>query len=433
MKKQVLVMLAALFAALVILPVGAYAADAYAILYEDGTLVFQNGAASDGRPVKATYEVDLTAAYDYAPWYNERESIRVASFADKVSPTSTTHWFYHCQNLQRMDNVSNLDTANVTDMSHMFYGCSDLTAVDLSGWNTASVTNMNWMFWGCSGLTALDFSSCDTANVTGMTGMFCRCSGLTALNLSRFDTSKVTDMSYMFGNCSALTILDLSCFDTANVTLMYHTFEGCSGLTALDLSGWNTANVRNMNWMFQGCSGLTALDLSSFDTAKVTNMASMFSGCSALKTIYASDKFTVESVWESDKMFFQCGSLVGGKGLKFNANYMDKKYARIDNPPDAFGYFTYKAALVDYKITAAVTENGNLSVTLSNPGAATLAVSYFDANGKFIIAQLQDVPANAGTVALALSADAKTARVMLLDNALCPLCAAYGADVGGAA
>ena len=113
MKKQVLVMLAALFAALVILPVGAYAADAYAILYEDGTLVFQNGDASDERPVKATYEVDLNAVYtqeSLAPWHEERESVLVADFADKISPTSTARWFYECSNLRRIDNIRNLDT-----------------------------------------------------------------------------------------------------------------------------------------------------------------------------------------------------------------------------------------------------------------------------------------------------------------------------------
>ena len=66
---------------------------------------------------------------------------------------------------------------------------------------------------------------------------------------------------------------------------------------------------------------------------------------------------------------------------------------------------------------------------LTNHGAATLAVSYFDANGKFVSVALQDVSANAGTVALALSAGAKTARVVLLDGDSRPLCKAYPATI----
>ena len=157
----------------------------------------------------------------------------------------------------------------------------------------------------------------------------------------------------------------------------------------------------------------------------------MFGDCSNLKTIYVSDKFTVAS--GSDDIFYDCTSLVGGNGTKYDESYIDTEYARIDNPPDAPGYFTYKAAPVSYKITAAVIKNGKLSVTFSNPAAATVAVPYFDANGKFMSVQLQNIPANAGTVAFAPSADAKTARVMLLDGGFRPLCAAYAADVGGVA
>ena len=131
-------------------------------------------------------------------------------------------------------------------------------------------------------------------------------------------------------------------------------------------------------------------------------------------------------------MFRDCSALVGGNGTKYDESHTDKEYARIDTPSTP-GYFTYKAAPVSYKITAAATENVKLSVKFSNPDAATLAVSYFDASGKFVSAQLREAQADAGTVALELSAGARTARVMLLDGVFRPLCAAFAADVGGAA
>lgn len=399
MKKQVLVTLAALLALAGLLTAFAFAAsdaaelgaagNVYAILYEDGELVFQYGAApKSGGAVKATYPLDLTEAYktDYdeekqevvctTPWYGERESVLVADFADKISPVSTAYWFDDCYNLERVDNVGNLDAANVTDMQSMFSRCRRLAELDLSSFDTANVTNMSYMF-----------SDCDK---------------LTTLNVSRFNTANVTNMGHMFAYCESLTELDLSSFDTANVTMMYQ--------------------------MFYACFELTELDLSSFDTAKVEQSYQMFGYCDNLRTIFASEKFTtasiIESGWDgSIDMFASCAALVGGAGTTYDKDHINKEYARIDKA-GAPGYFTYKPAPVKYAITDAVKKDGELSVTLTNVGAATLAVSQFDASGKFIAAQLQDVPADAGTVALTLSAGAQTARVMLLDGALCPLCAA---------
>ena len=497
MKKQVFGLIAALFVCAVLLPVGARATDTnaagvYAILYEDGTLVFQNGNTPEpGRTVTNTYEVDLTAVYrypSYGPWYNERESIRVVSFTDRVSPTSTVYWFCDCHNLERVDNIQNLDTANVTsmfgmfngcsgltaldvshfntanvtDMGEMFFACSGLTALDVSHFDTANVTNMSHMFQGCNGLTALDVSNFDTANVTSMFGMFKDCSGLMALDVSHFDTANVTNMSTMFSGCSALTALDVSHFDTANVKEMATMFSSCSALTALDVSNfdtakvWNmigmfkdcsglmaldvshfdTANVRNMHTMFSGCSGLTALDVSNFDTVKVEGAEKMFSSCSNLKTIYASDKFTTASVpetkyYNSRNMFADCTSLVGGNGTTFDENHTDKEYARIDTA-DASGYFTAKdAAPVAYAITSLTANNstGKLTVLLTNPAAATVIVSYFDTQGQFLTADWKSVPANAGSVELTLM-NVRSARVTMLDEAYRPLCRPYVAVLG---
>ena len=336
MKKHAFGILAALFALTLALVADAYAtdtetaelnaADVYAILYEDGEMVFQNSATPDGRVVKATYEVDLNEVYTspyeanptLTPWYNEKKSVCVVKFADKISPTSTAYWFYECYSLERMDNMQNLNTANVTDMCGMFFGCNRLTA------------------------------------------------------------------------------LDMSHFDTANVKLMNNMFAVCSRLTALDVSHFNTANVTYMSYMFQGCSNL--------------------------KTIYVSDKFITTSVTYGNAMFSGCTSLIGGNGTKYDENHTDKEYAQIDNPPDAPGYFTAKDAVpVAYAITSVKMENGKLSVTLTNPGAATLAVSYFADNGKFVSAQLKNVDANAGTLALDLLTGAATLRVMLLDSDFRPV------------
>ena len=645
MKRHFLSVCAALFALMILFPVMTTHADdnVYAILYDDGTLVFQHGNTPEsGKTVTKTYEFDLNEIYaerlddrgwrgGWKPWGKEKESIRVVNFADKISPTATAGWFYGCENLERVENIRNLDTTNVTTMVCMFYQCSKLTALDVSRFNTSNVTDMYRMFENCSGLTALDVSHFDTGKVECMSCMFTGCSSLTALDVSKFDTANVTSMYDMFGDCSGLTALDVSKFDTTNVTSMLGTFAGCSGLTALDVSKFDTANVKDMDsmfadcsgltaldvskfntanatgmsWMFSGCSGLTALDvskfdtanvwhmssmfsdcsgltaldvskfdtanvwhmrsmfsgcskltaldvskfdtakvrdmrsmfsdcsgltalnvskfdtanvtdmswmfyhcsgltelnLSNFDTAKVEGMGGMFSGCSNLKLICTSDKFTIASVLEGDwyhgrNMFKDCTSLVGGNGTKYDSEHIDKTYARIDTP-SAPGYFTdywatvksyvitayvgengtvtpegdcrvragdsqkyvmtpnpgygvqsvridgvdmgalseyvFKnvvrdhsifvsfARLPHYAITAAVKSNGQLSVTLENTSAVTVAVSYFDGNGQFVSADMKNVSADAGNVTFTLSG-AYRARVSLFDSDFRPLC-----------
>jgi surface protein len=200
-------------------------------------------------------------------------------------------------------------------MDAIFYGCSNLTSLDISGFNTTKVKSMYSMFYGCSNLTSLDVSG--------------------------FKTDKVTDMYSMFYGCSNLTSLDVSGFNTENVTNMSYMFSECSNLTSLDLSGFKTDNVTDMYKMFYICSNLTSLDLSSFKTDNVTLMGWMFSNCSNLMTIYVSDLWDMSSVTYSSYMFHGCFKLVGGAGTTWDYDH-DGDYARIDEGKSKPGYFTYK-------------------------------------------------------------------------------------------
>ena len=239
---------------------------------------------------------------------------------------------------------SDAATAHLPDNSRdLFWDYTlSLVSVDLSGFDTSNVTNMSGMFYWCSNLTTLNLSGWDTGRVTTMNSMFDSCSSLTSLNLSGWDTVSVTNMGYMFRECSNLTNLKLSGWETGSVTNMYSMFYNCRNLTNLDLSGWDTGRVTDMNSMFDGCSSLTSLDLSGWDTGSVTSMYYMFYNCSNLKTVYVGDLWSTEKVTDSDHMFSYCTELVGGAGTTYDQSYTDKTYARVDNLPDAPGYFTYK-------------------------------------------------------------------------------------------
>ena len=109
---------------------------------------------------------------------------------------------------------------------------------------------------GCySNLTTLDLSGFNTSKVTKMNGMFLNCSSLTNLNLSSFNTSKVTDMSAMFSGCSSLTNLDLSSFDTSSVTNTGNMFEECIKLHLLKTPKKIIAGVTSLPGTMYNASG----------------------------------------------------------------------------------------------------------------------------------------------------------------------------------
>ena len=290
-----------------------YVKAAYAILYDSGELVFQRGSTPDASKgtVLGTYTGFETKKYtgynNYAPWYENKTSIKAVSFKDVVKPVSTAYWFYSCNKLTDAD-FTNLDTSAVTNMDRMFYSCSSLTSLDVSSFNTSAVTNMHYMFQNCRSLTSLDLSSFDTSAVTSMDYMFCQCSSLKSLDVSSFDTSAVTGMWSMFKDCSSLTSLDLSSFNTSAVTNMRYMFQNCRSLTSLDLSSFDTSAVTSMENMFYGCSSLTSLDVSSFDTSAVMSMGSMFYGCSSLTSLDLSS-FNTSAVTSMYSMFNGCSAI----------------------------------------------------------------------------------------------------------------------------
>ena len=302
-----------------LIPMEALAAKTpYAVLSDDNTVLTfyydENKDSRGGMGVGPFWE-DYKAGIGLFPnsgWYPFRKSITTVVFDDSFAScndiTSTSYWFYGCENLVAISGIGNLKTNKVKSMYCMFYGCSSLQILDVSGFNTENVTEMGSMFENCFSLTELNVSGFKTGNVKSMSSMFYYCKSLTSLDVSGFDTSNVTNMYFMFGNCSGLTTLDVSRFDTSKVTMLYGMFYGCSKLEALDVSGFNTENVKNIGGMFSQCSSLTSLDVSNFDTSKVKDFSSMFYYCSNLQSLNVSN-FKTDNATDMAFMFAYCSNL----------------------------------------------------------------------------------------------------------------------------
>ena len=124
-------------------------------------------------------------------------------------------------------------------------------------------------------------------------------------------------------------------FANARPTSCYYWFCGCSKLTDIEgIENLNTENVTDMSYMFYNCRKLSSLDLSNFYTAKVGDMSYMFSYCSTLTTIYGSDEFVTEEVYNSQNMFLRCKNLKGAID-KYYENKIHHRYANYKT-----GYFT---------------------------------------------------------------------------------------------
>ena len=160
------------------------------------------------------------------------------------------------------------------------------------------------------------------------------------VGMEYLNTSQVTDMFETFYNCQALTSLNLSTWDTSSATSMQEMFCGCKNLASLNLKGWNTSNVTTMYSTFRSCPALTTLVLNSFNTNNVTDMGYMFYDDRKLQRIIVGAGWSTDKLTRSDNMFYNCTSLVGEKGMTYDANHVDASYAHIDGGTSNPGYLS---------------------------------------------------------------------------------------------
>ena len=286
--------------------------------------------------------------------------------------------FNGCSALSSLD-LSNFNTAIVTNMSYMFFNCANLSSLDLSNFNTAIVSDMSLMFGSCSTLSSLDLSNFYTKEVRNMSYMFSRCSALTTIYASdKFVTSKVQSGEYMFSACKNLkgTILNYkdiktdhnyaNCgmngyftpvfeyaeFDKGTGTLTFR--RGLSkpkGAYALNVEasdpGWLThkdeikevvfdasfANARPTScykW-FWYCTNLATIEgIENLNTENVTNMGVMFCGCQKLSSLDLTN-FNTGNVTNMTGMFGYCNGLTSLDLTSFNtANVTDMGEMFVD-------------------------------------------------------------------------------------------------------
>ncbi len=166
---------------------------------------------------------------------------------------SLSYWFKNFVNVISIEGLSNMNTANVTNMEEMFAGCRSLKNIDFTGFNTSKVIYMFGMFSNCSSLKNLDLSGFNTENVTDMFRMFGECSNLQTIFVSKaWSVSKISDPTYqqIFSGCTKLFGPNATCngidnigADYANTTNGYLTLKTAQAVVFVQ---------KPDNWVYTG-------------------------------------------------------------------------------------------------------------------------------------------------------------------------------------
>lgn len=368
---------------------------------------FSIGDEQNGLPAWLGYDPDLTqqsypytrpAAYVYSPKITTAEFDQ--SFVD-ARPTNLDHWFQLCNHLTSIVGMEDyLKTEQTTSMAWTFYHCESLTTIDVSHFDTPLLEDMTRTFEGCSSVTSLPVENFNTNALKKLDITFKGCQALTRLDLSSWTTPMLGKMTSTFEGCTNLQDLDVSHFNTSGVSSMSSVFENCRSLTNLDLSSFETGSVKRFAEFFKGCSNLEVIDISLFNTSIAENTYRMFYNLSKLTTIYVGSGWDISgmnqmyntsngSVVADEDMFYGCTSLVGGAGTRYDANYVDRAYARVDGGQANPGYLTSSKAYAVYNPTT------HTLYLCTGDAGADFATSYHcatddaDVTGNIVVGNLQ--------------------------------------------
>ena len=299
--------------------------------------------------------------------------------------------FSDCSTLSSLD-LSNFNTAIVTNMSYMFFNCANLSSLDLSNFNTAIVSDMSLMFGSCSTLSSLDLSNFYTKEVRDMSYMFSRCSALTTIYASdKFVTSKVQSGISMFSACKNLkgTILNYkdsktdhtyaNCGTNGYFTPVFEYAEFDKGTGTLTFrrglskpKGAYALNVEasDPGWLTHKDEIKEVVFDASFADARPTSCYKWFWYCTNLATIEGIENLNTENVTNMGVMFCGCQNLSSLDLTNFNTG-------NVTNMSGMFGY-CYGLTSLDLTSfnTANVTDMGQMFVACN--GLASLDLTSFN-------------------------------------------------------
>lgn len=253
-----------------------------------GATNFNNGSAS-GVLSPMTWNINTTSNVSmYQTFFN------ASAFNQDLSSWNVSKVSYFLRtfaNTQFNSNIDNWNISNCIDFGSMFSGTpfNNGLASGVSGTlnliRSGSVSStMASMFSSCTSFNQ-NISSLNTSNVTTMNSMFSGCTNFNNGGYAlTFDTSSVTTMASMFLNCSKFNnglASGVAGTMTLNTSLVINTSDMFSAAIAFnqDIGSWNTSSVADMSGMFINTKVFNnggSSSIGGWDTSNVIDMSLMF-------------------------------------------------------------------------------------------------------------------------------------------------------------
>lgn len=201
--------------------------------------------------------------------------------------------------------------------SFMFAGVDGLKSVNLKDINTEKLVNTSAMFIdnpslnNINGLDKLNFDK-----VIDSRGMFAL-TNLTTIDLKGFNNGNVKFADFMFAcNPSLKTIKNLLFIGTGSLESAAEMFAitGINNTAIKEVEKWNTSNLIDVESIFAYLFNVKNINLTNWDTDKIKNAESMFEG-SRLDNITLKDFNSLEN---ANSMFKDAniGLIIGLENLK---------------------------------------------------------------------------------------------------------------------
>lgn len=223
-----------------------------------------------------TYNEELTEQETTVEELTELLKTKGIGEPPKYKPRFVSFFGYIGKELNQ--EISNLDTSNITSMRRMFSTDSsndwNLKSIDISKFDTSNVTDMSYMFHGRSGLTEIKgLNTLDTSKVTNMGGMFSTCS-LGPEQYKNLNTSNVTNASQMFNSFYG-ELIDVSTLDLSKITSL-SSFTNGGKHKEIYLGNQMFNNVTSATYMCGYCPNLTKIDTGGSYVPKMTAIRDAF-------------------------------------------------------------------------------------------------------------------------------------------------------------
>ena len=293
--------------------------DKFALLFEDGTLIFVN-KSRNLKPLiaehgKITHKYVVSETSNKHDWTsesnNKAKDIKKVIIMDTIHLTDANGYFAGCSNVSEFVGLENIDMSECEDMAIMFYECNSIEELDLSSWNVSSVKKFTTMFYGCRNLKKLDLHGWIIDNVSGdMNDAFGRmlteCRSLEVLNMDGWSLPNINHVSlsgmadysissdcyinmnnWKFKKATSLknafyliycNDISIKNWDVSNIIDFSYTFQ-CSQISTsslTDVECWNVSNGNDFSYMFARTSNIKALNLSQWNMQYAQNIEGMF-------------------------------------------------------------------------------------------------------------------------------------------------------------